>query len=111
MGADGKGNSESAAGANGGEEEPAESATDNSELVIKKALRKRQLADTILKAMLILICILSVSEAILLAVRFRRSRLKKEKPLATDRFRKQVRSPELSDRPPIVTGFARMYGF
>ncbi len=102
VGADGKGNSESAAGANGGEEEPAESATDNSELVIKKALRKRQLADTILKAMLILICILSVSEAILLAVRFRRSRLKKEKPLATDRFRKQVRSPELSDRPPIV---------
>lgn len=100
--ADGKGNSESAAGANGGEEEPAESATDNSELVIKKALRKRQLADTILKAMLILICILSVSEAILLAVRFRRSRLKKEKPLASDRLRKRIRSPELSDRPPIV---------
>ncbi len=86
--ADGKGNSESA--------------TDNSELVIKKALRKRQLADTILKAMLILICILSVSEAILLAVRFRRSRLKKEKPLVSDRLRKRIRSPELSDRPPIV---------
>ena len=102
VGADGEGNSESAAGANGGEEEPAESATDNSELVIKKALRKRQLADTILKAMLILICILSVSEAILLAVRFRRSRLKKEKPLASDRLRKRIRSPELSDRPPIV---------
>lgn len=102
VGADGKGNSESAAGANGGEEEPAESATDNSELVIKKALRKRQLADTILKAMLILICILSVSEAILLAVRFRRSRLKKEKPLVSDRLRKRIRSPELSDRPPIV---------
>ncbi len=102
VGADRKGNSESAAGANGGEEEPAESATDNSELVIKKALRKRQLADTILKAMLILICILSVSEAILLAVRFRRSRLKKEKPLASDRLRKRIRSPELSDRPPIV---------
>ncbi len=102
VGADEEGNSESAAGANGGEEEPAESATDNSELVIKKALRKRQLADTILKAMLILICILSVSEAILLAVRFRRSRLKKEKPLASDRLRKRIRSPELSDRPPIV---------
>lgn len=102
VGADGKGNSESAAGANGGEEEPAESATDNSELVIKKALRKRHLADAILKVMLILICILSVSEAILLAVRFRRSRLKKEKPLASDRLRKRIRSPELSDRPPIV---------
>lgn len=100
--ADGKGNSESATGANGGEEEPAESATDNSELVIKKALRKRHLADAILKVMLILICILSVSEAILLAVRFRRSRLKKEKPLASDRLRKRIRSPELSDRPPIV---------
>lgn len=102
VGADEEGNSESAVGANGREEEPAESATNNSELVIKKALRKRQLADTILKAMLILICILSVSEAILLAVRFRRSRLKKEKPLASDRLRKRIRSPELSDRPPIV---------
>ncbi len=95
-------NSERITGAAGGEGEPAEGEQDNSELVIKKALRKRQLADTILKVMLILICILSVSEAILLVVRFRRSRLKKEKPLATDRFRKQVRSPELSDRPPIV---------
>lgn len=95
-------NSERITGAAGGEGEPAEGEQDNSELVIKKALRKRQLADTILKVMLILICILSVSEAILLAVRFRRSRLKKEKPLATDKFRKQVRSPELSDRPPIV---------
>ncbi len=94
--------SERITGAAGGEGEPAEGEQDNSELVIKKALRKRQLADTILKVMLILICILSVSEAILLVVRFRRSRLKKEKPLATDRFRKQVRSPELSDRPPIV---------
>ncbi len=95
-------NSERITGAAGGEGEPAEGEQDNSELVIKKALRKRQLADTILKVMLILICILSVSEAILLVVRFRRSRLKKEKPLVTDRFRKQVRSPELSDRPPIV---------
>lgn len=95
-------NSERITGAAGGEGEPAEGEQDNSELVIKKALRKRQLADTILKVMLILICILSVSEALLLVVRFRRSRLKKEKPLATDRFRKQVRSPELSDRPPIV---------
>ncbi len=95
-------NSERITGAAGGEGEPAEGEQDNSELVIKKALRKRQLADTILKVMLILICILSVSEAILLVVRFRRSRLKKEKPLATDKFRKQVRSPELSDRPPIV---------
>ena len=95
-------NSERITGAAGGEGEPAEGEQDNSELVIKKALKKRHLADTILKVMLILVCILSVSEAILLVVRFRRSRLKKEKPLATDRFRKQVRSPELSDRPPIV---------
>ena len=95
-------NSESMTGAVDGEGEPSEGAQDNSELVIKKALRKRQLADTILKVMLILVCILSVSEAILLVVRLRRSRLKKEKSPAEDRFRKRVRSPELSGRPPIV---------
>lgn len=75
---------------------------ENSEPETEKILKKREAADTLLKGMLLLICLLSVSEMILLITRFKRNRQKKEKYITDDRLSKGVESSEVSDNPPIV---------
>ena len=75
---------------------------ENSEPETEKILKKREAADALLKGMLLLICLLSVLEMILLITRFKRNRQKKERYITDDRLSKGVESSEVSDNPPIV---------
>ena len=93
---------ESSAGDDAERDDELSDTLNNSELAVKKAMDKRRLADFLLKGMIVLICILSVSEAVLLIVRFRRGRLKRQKSFSVTPLKKKVRRQELFGRPPVV---------